>query len=671
MDKQAPSDLRPDPAAGGGESGERSPVPAMKILYIAVAVATAAVFANALAGGFVWVDHVEIFQESYVIDSWNDFRAAWTGPVTDMGREGGQADASSGYYRPVQLLFITLNHALFGKNATLHHIPNIVLHILSTLLLMGTVARLTRSRFIAGLTGFLYGVHPIHVESVTWISGNKDTLSGFLFFAALCLYVRWRESARGGAWRLPLAIASFGLAMLTKEAVIVLPAVILLMEIVYGRGTGRDIGREPGRSRGARAAGVVWFGVAAAGYLVLRAAVLGTLKDKTDWHGGGQLETFLTMPGVLAEYVGKLLLPLELTTADTTRIVTSPLQPAFLAGAAIVVFVLGYTIWFWRIASRSAGAAESSGGGDGVRDCAAAMAFGMAVFWIALLPVLNLFPIHHIKAERFLYLPSAGFLVAVAATFAVAGEKLRARGVRATGRIVTAAAAVYVVFLGLSTVDRNRDWRDDHTLFTNDVLGTPNYREGLTWLGRTYLDKGKPYLAAQSLEMAAIEDPDFTSYVNYRGLLDASGRALMAMERYDEAAAAFRALVEIDPEEPLAHMNLGTALAGAGRLEEAMLSYAAAERLDPRNALVYFNRGFALFKVGDRAAARADLERAIELDPRNTNALNLLGVVLLDQGEAARAASLWRRSIEIKPGQERIMELLKQAEAEPQTPDNR
>jgi tetratricopeptide (TPR) repeat protein len=261
--------------------------------------------------------------------------------------------------------------------------------------------------------------------------------------------------------------------------------------------------------------------------------------------------------------------------------------------------------------------------------------------------------------------------VAVAAAFAFAGEKLRFGGSRASGRIVLTAAAVYVVFLGLSAVDRNRDWRDDHTLFTNDVLGTPNYREGLTWLGRTYLDRGKPLLAAQSLEMAAVEDPEFTSYVNYRGLLDASGRALMAMERYDEAAAAFRKLVEIDPGEPLAHMNLGTALAGAGRLEEALQSYAEAERLEPRNALVYFNRGFALFKAGESGAARADLERAIELDPQHTNALNLLGFILLNGGDAAGAARFWRRSLEIKPGQERIIEMLRQAEAASGPFDNR
>jgi len=622
-----------------------------RLLFLLVALLTIVVFVNILANGFVWVDHKEIVQEAFVIKSWDDFRDAWTGPVTGMGL--ADSAGGSGYYRPVQLLFVTFNTLLFGHNAALHHIPNILLHAASTLLLMWLVLRLTRDRFAAGLCGFLFGVHPVHVESVTWISGSKDTLSGFFFFAALALYVRWSGAhavpGRRSAWTLACGVALFVLGLLSKESVIVLPAVIVLMELYLGAPGAAGITQ---KSFVQRWAGAAVFAAVALAYLAARKMLLGSLGDMDGWHGDGTLQTFLTMPGVLAEYVGKLIIPLGLTTADTTRIVTSFTDPVFLAGAFVIV-ALAAAAFIGRRTHRAA-------------------AFGIAWFFVALLPVVNILPIHHIKAERFLYLPSAGFLLAASVVWSRlahgrggAGDEARASR-RKRAALVT--AAVYVLLLSLATADRNLDWRDDVKLFGADVARTPGYREGHAMLGIAYVRLGQNAAALGHLEAAAREDGRYTSFVNRLGLFDGTGRALMGLGRAGDALEAFARAAVFAPGEPQVFMGMGTALGSLGRIDEALESYGRSESLDPDNALLYFNRGLTLFRAGRLDEAMQDLDRAAKLDPDHVGTLSLRGSILLGRGEREGAARCFRRSLGIRPGQPVIEGLLREAEGEARRP---
>ncbi len=597
-----------------------------------VALATVAVFANGLLGGFVWVDHKEIVQQGFVIDSWGEFRSAWTGSITDLGRNLDGAEPSSGYFRPVQLLWVTLNVWLFGQNALLHHIPNIVLHIASALLLMAIVRRLSSDSTMALFCALLYAVHPIHTESVTWISGSKDTLAGVFFFGALALYVKWRHDATARWAVYSCSIGLFGLGLLTKEAVIVLPALLLLVELL-GRGA-------RGGSLFGRSIPIAGFGLVAFAYLAVRAVVLGTLGDMHEgvWHGEGPYETFLTMPGVLAEYAAKMLIPIGLTTADTTLIITDPLQLSFLAGIFLVLFGIGLIVHF--------------------RKRLPLVSFGLAWFFVALLPVLNILPLHHIKAERFVYLPSAGFCIALAAAWHRL-DRGRAK------RYAIGAAVLYLLLLGGLTIDRNRDWAGDLELFGRDVARTPNYREGRTWLGIAYLERGgrdNLERALEHLDAAARVDPAYTSFVNLLGLHHNRGLALLRLERYAEAVRALETAASVDPGEPRVFMNLGIALGYRGRLAESLAAYGRAEQLDPRLGIVFFNRALTLCLAGRPEDALADLEGALRLMPEHLGSWNLRGKILFDGRNPTGAARCFRRSLALEADQPAIVELLRLAE---------
>ncbi len=602
-----------------------------------VVLATAAVFANGLCGGFVWVDHKEIVQQGFVIDSWEEFRAAWTGSITDLGRDTAEGGSSSGYFRPVQLLFVTLNVWLFGQNAVLHHIPNIVLHMASALLLMAIVRQLASSASIALFCALLYAIHPIHVESVTWISGSKDTLAGFFFFGALAVYVRWTRAASGNWLVYACGLVLFGLGLLTKEAVIVLPALLVLIDL-FALTERRALLR--------RALGVAGFGLVAFAYLVVRSIVLGSLGDMKEgvWHGDGPLQTFLTMPGVLAEYAVKMLLPFGLTAADTTLIVTHPLQLAFVAGMFLVLVGLGLVVFYRRSFP--------------------SVAFGIAWFFVALLPVMNIFPLHHIKAERFVYLPSAGACLALAAVW-------HRFSLGRWRRPALAVAVLYLVLLGGLTIDRNRDWTDNLTLFGRDVARTPNYREGHTWLGIAYLERGLPGDSARArdhLDAAARVDPAYTSFVNLLGLHDSRGRALLNLGLhaddlglYADAVRSFEAAAAVDPAEPQVFMNLGIALGYLGRIDDSLDAYGRAEELDPRLGIIFFNRALTLYMARRPNEALADAERALGLMADHLGCWNLRGKILLDGRDGRGAAECFRRSLGLNPDQPAIADLLRQA----------
>ncbi len=613
-----------------------------------VVVVTAAVFANALTNGFVWVDHKEIVRQGFVIDSREELEAAWTGAITDLGRNSAARDdgpagpveqpaPSSGYYRPVQLLFVTLTVKLFGQNAALHHLANIVLHLISTLLLMGIVYKLTGHGLVAFLCGLFFGVHPIHVECVTWVAGSKDVLSGLFFFSALFLYVKSTgiDKSPAGAVRRSLlyttALFFFVLGLLAKEAVIVLPGILVLVEIFCG-------GRA-GRGYWARVSSVAWFGAAALAYLVLRRSMLGGLGDMGGWHGGGPVHTFLTMPGVLAGYVWKLFVPLGLTTADTTRIVTNASDPVFLRGAALIT-AMAAALFLCRKALPAA-------------------ALGLAWFGAALLPALNILPVHHIQAERFLYLPSAGFLIALSAVWVRVGEKKRA---------AFYGIAVYLLFLGWMTVDRNNDWKDDITLFSRDLAETPHYREGHAMLGIALFEEGRAAEALAHFEAAAREEGRYASFINRLGLHHNRGRALLGLGRAAEAIEEFQKAAAIDTSEPLIPMNMGIAYGALGRVEEALESYGRAEGLDSGNPLLFFNRGMTLYTSGRPDEALLDLKQAARLAPDHIGTLNLSGMILMEKRDTAKAAGYFRRSLALKPGQARISAFLRDLEGREEKP---
>jgi hypothetical protein len=270
--KQKASDPKPEPQEIGG-STERF-LTESRALFLIIA-ATILVYANSLNGDFVFDDTKQIVGNPE-LHSWANIFRAFTSDVWNFQRGTLTADIPPPYYRPLFTAYLTLNYQLFGLWEPGWHLMNLLVHTLATVGVYFLIKRLSRNELIAVIAALLFGVHPAHVESVSWISGIPDPLSALFYIPSLIWYVRYREE--GQQKFLILSVVAYGLAALCKETPLMLPAVLIVWELVQTRDkTSSSLRLKELVPR------LVPYAVVGAAYLVLRFSVLG----EASIHGPG------------------------------------------------------------------------------------------------------------------------------------------------------------------------------------------------------------------------------------------------------------------------------------------------------------------------------------------------------------------------------------------------
>ncbi|HSJ96616.1 MAG TPA: tetratricopeptide repeat protein, partial [Myxococcota bacterium] len=491
-------------------------------LALLAAAAGLAVYATALSGGFVPDDRLVLIDaritgrtgiaEIFRTDYWH---AVGSAGIADL-------------YRPITTLSFRWNHAVAGPSAAAFHGINVVLHALVSVLVVLLADALFRSRRIALASGLLFALHPVHTEAVTGIVGRAELLAAGFLLAALFLHARsYRLGGYGPRQLLPAALGCFALALLSKESVVVGPALVLLVDATgwLGRGRAPDAGE---RRHAFAVAGL--YAAVVAGFLGLRFAVLGRLGGapllEVGLLFGEPFSTRLaTALEILAIYLRLLFFPLRLSADYSMRqvpLLDSLGHPMALAGLAAAVALLAALAW-------------------AIRRRATPLAFGFGWFAVSYALASNLLtPIGVLVAERLLYLPSLGFCVALAWAWKRLDTRLRGPESRSLRPHPLAAAALGIVLAlyGARTWLRNQDWRDALTLFAATVESSPDSAAAHYNYGATlYQQKRDPAGALPHLERALELRPKFLSaHLN-------TVTAYLELERYDEAReAALRGL---------------------------------------------------------------------------------------------------------------------------------
>src|SRR5271166_5207377 len=213
-----------------------------------VCAITALVYIATLSFGFVYDDVPQILKNP-AVHEWRFVRQYFTSHVW----AAIYPNTSGNYYRPVFLLWLRLNYALFGTDAVGWHITSLACHVLATWLVFRVVRQLSGDRTTAFLAALIFGVHPAHIENVAWISGVTDSLMACFVLGSLSAFLGFRRS--GGTGWAALALALFALGLLSKETAIVLPAVILVYWLMVGRDRELWSGTESGRDAPSTAGG--------------------------------------------------------------------------------------------------------------------------------------------------------------------------------------------------------------------------------------------------------------------------------------------------------------------------------------------------------------------------------------------------------------------------------
>ncbi len=594
------------------------------LLVLAIVV----VYLPAIGGDFLWDD------DAYVTE--NETLRSPGGLWQIWFRIG-----STPQYYPLVFTTFWAEYRLWGLDPAGYHIVNVLLHAASAVL----VWRIGRKLAIPGAlaAGFVFGLHPVHVESVAWIAERKNVLSGLFYLAALLAFFRFEEHAARLRWYL-FALLLFVAALLSKTVTATLPAALLLIEWWK---TGRVSRRKVA--------------------LVLPMLVLGALAGTlTAWvekhHVGtkylewdlGLVERTLIAGRAVWFYVGNLLWPARLTFVYPRWQIEAHDAVQYVAPLAAVGLLA--LLWARR---------ERWGRGP----LAAALFFGGTL--VPALGFVDVFPLRFsFVADHFQYLASLGPILLVCAL----GHLRLPRGLSRT-----AAGMAVAALLGALAYRQGSVYKDNESLWRDTLVKNPRATMARNNLGRVLEEQGKLDEAEQSYK-DALADRDFEDrpevLLNLANVATKRGELEEAVSYYREAIALrpsfSRALVNLggilhnlgsleealvhlehavraNPEYALARNNLGSALIDAGRLEEAAVQLRAAIALDPEFAEPHYNLANALAKAQRWTEAEAEYQRAIEIRPEYVEAhFNLAGVLAV-QGRSAEAAEHYRQAQRIRP----------------------
>ncbi len=548
----------------------------------------------ALSGGFIWDDFGHVTRADL-----RDFAG--------LGRIWFEFGATQQYY-PVLHTAFWFEHRIWGDSAFAYHLLNVLLHATGACLFGRLLQRLALPG--AWLAALLFALHPVCVESVAWISEQKNTLSIVLYLAAALAYLRFDLSRRPAHY----AIASglFFLALLTKTVTATLPAALL---VVFWWQRGRLDWRREVQPLS------LWFAFGVGAGLVtahFESAFIGARGSDFDLTA---VERFLLAGRVFWFYLGKLAWPAELIfiyprwTVDAAELWQwlFPLGAVALLGALLVLA--------WKRGLRG--------------PLAVLLLFGGTLFPV--LGFVEVFPfLFSYVADHFQYHASL-------AIFALAGMGLAYVHARLPRRAAWAGGVALLLTLAALTWMQSRMYRDVLTLYRTTLAQNPACWMAHQNLALALTESGRTEEALAHLEAALRLKPDHAPAENNLGdNLLRLGRPAAALPHLERA-------VQLHAGYAVAHCNHGLALARLGRIGDARRAFAEAARLDPRYPEAEFNWGIALVEAKLASEALPHLARTIQLAPRWASARIYYGRVLASEGRLAEAADEFRAAVDLEP----------------------
>jgi Tfp pilus assembly protein PilF len=556
-----------------------------------LAALTLAAYASVLHAGFIWDDDGHVTRA--------DLR-----PLHGLWRIWFEPGATQQYYPLLHSAF-WLEHRLWGDAPAGYHLANVLLHAAAAFLLYRVLRQLALPGALFAAAAF--AVHPVCVESVAWVSEQKNTLSAVFCLAAALAYLRFDEGRRGRTYG--LATALFMMALATKTVTATLPAALLVV-LWWKRGRLRWRADALPLSP--------WLLMGAAAGLVTAWVEQTYIGAKGAAFEFGLADRVLVAGRALWFYAGKILWPADLAFIYPRWAIDSgaPWQYLFPAAAAALLAVLFL------------------GRGRARGPLAAALLFAGTLF--PALGFFNVFPfVYSFVADHFAYLAAAVAMAAGAAALASAAAKLPFPGRRAAA----AAAAFVVALLGWMTSRQCSAYADAKTLWLATLARNPGCWMACENLGGVYLGQGNTDLAIAQFNRALEIKPDDDGAMNELGV------SLLQLGRLDEAVGQFQRALAIAPDRAETHLNLGVALLGKGRADEAAVHFRRALILEPGSAKAHKNLASVFAQKGQWDEAAAQLQRAAEIEPGDAETLGSLGTALLRSGRRDAAIAAFRGAL--------------------------
>ena len=477
-----------------------------------------------------------------------------------------------GHYHPLTILSYSVEYRFFKLNPFIYHLTNLILHLMNGLLVFCLMMMLKGGVVTSLVVSLLFGIHPLHVESVAWISERKDVLYSLFFLGSMVVYLTYLKT-RGKRFYF-LSLFLFLLSLLSKSMAVTFPLVLFLCDYLFDR----KFDRKSLVEKIPFLAMAFIFGIMA--FFAQGSPEIMSQKPSSPFS-----KNIFIISEVLISYFPKLIFPINL----------SCIYPYVKGIAGFWSYVYLTTIIGCLIAGILLGKYNKK------------ITFGTLFFYITILPTL---PAENI-ADRYLYIPSIGiFFIAAEGFYWLYRSKLEPI------KIVKPILAILLIGIlstfSFLTWERCQVWRDSLSLWNDVLKNYPDTPIAYNNRGEAYLRKGDYDRAIFDYDQALRINPNF--YKAYT-LHDNRGAAYLMKGDYERAIADFHQALRIKPNDANAYYNRGTAYFNKGDFEEAIADFNKALEINPGYAETYFYKALACEKMGHLPEALESYKGFIEKAP--------------------------------------------------------
>lgn len=538
---------------------------------------------------------------------------------------------SLGFYFPVTILSHLLDVELYGLNSGAHHITSLIIHIISVCLCFIFLFKGTKNIFNSFFVAALFAIHPLHVESVAWISERKDVLSAMFFFLTLLLYLFYVE--KPNVKRYLFVFFSFLLGFFSKPMIITLPFVLLLVDywplnrfdFFAPKSEMRDKIFKPIFEK------IPFF------ILIPFLAYISYLAQKSVQAvvPVEALPVKLRIYNAFVsyfQYIRKAFLPYDLAlfypiplkgVSESAAI----LSAGIIAFLTVVVYIYGkrmkylFTGWFWYLG--------------------------------VLVPVIGLVQIGaQAMADRYTYISLEGIFIVV-----VWGIYDLTKGKKTMKKFAAGVALALLVVCFILTIRQVELWKDSKKIYGHSIKVTKNNYLMHYNLGGLLFREGETEKAIEHLEKAVFIKDDLGDVHLHLGY------AYGKIGKIEESIESLKKALKYLPNSYEGHLNLGKAYETKGDIESAIAEYKSAVKLKPDDAVSLTNLGILVAKSGDFDNAERYFKMAIEKKPDYVDAYNSLGVTYMMTGKYVESIKTFNKALELSPDSQFAKDNLSKAES--------
>ena len=512
-------------------------------------------------------------------------------------------------YVPLTLLTYGVEYYFFHLNPVAYHVTNLIFHIFNSILIFWLILLISRKEYIAFLTSLLFAIHPLHVESVAWISERKDLLYSMFYLLSIICYLYY---IRGRKRCYYLSIFFFFLSLLSKPMAITLPFVLLLFDYLENRRFNVRIFLEK----------TPFFALSFLFFVIFISIM--QVTQGTGVKGSSNLLYNMCIASYgLLFYMIKMLFPVSLSCLypypdrpDNYLPLPFIIAPFIIIGAGVYTF---YLRKYRKIL------------------------FAILFFFITILPVSQLIPVPPgIVADRYTYIPLTGFFYIISdfLYFLYVDKLKKSMSLKVT---VSVISIIIIILLSFLSYERCKVWKDSITLWSDVLSKYPSVMEAYINRGMAYSQAGEYNQAMSDFACAITLRPDCSDAYNNRGSV------YKKLGVYDKAIEDFNHALRIKSDDGEIYYNLGVCYKQIGLYHKALLSFNKAIDINPSDVMARNSRGNIYAQYGEFNKAVDDYTEAIKLNPYYWDAYNNRGNVYSETGNYDKALRDFTEALRLRP----------------------